>query len=147
MKNFEGMKHIFYLLIVVMITASCNTTKEAQEDEGPQLSSEVTPTKPQTMQAIRGEMTGEQIAAQLGLEGQQEEEFVEMFDATTAAMKQVRKDHKGDRQALMDGMKAVKAQRVEAVERILNDDQLTQYYILMQANRGKVRGTLQRRKG
>ena len=70
-----------------------------------------------------------------------------MWNSTTEKMQKVRIDNRGDRDAMKSDMQAVKAERAEALERILTENQLNLYYEIMQNNRGRINGKERRRRG
>lgn len=144
------MKNVFVFLFVGLLIMSCGTTKEMEEVvEEEERTSTFKEPRPQTLNRgpKRGGVDAEQLAAQLGLSVEQEGPFIEMWDRTTKAMQQVRIEKRGDRDALIEGMGAVKAERQAGLEKILTQEQMYKYYEIMQVNRGKVRGTLHKRKG
>lgn len=143
------MKNVFVLFLVGFLIVSCKTTKEVEEVVEERPTAEISRPAPQTMtrERRRGSVDPEQLAAQLGLSEDQEELFLDLWNTTTEAMNNVRRENREDRDAMISGMKAVKAQRVEGLERILTDAQMIKYYEIMQENKGKVDGTLYKRKG
>lgn len=142
------MKNVFVFFIVVLMAASCGSTKDVEVVEEDLSSTHVKKQAPQTMsREKRSSIDADQLAAQLGLSEAQEVPFIKMWNSTTEKMQKVRAEKRGDREAMLSGMKAVKAERVEALERILTDNQLDLYYEIMQHNRGKVDGTLHKKRG
>ena len=143
------MKNIFVLLLVALMVASCGSTKDVEAVEEDLSTTHVRKQAPQTMtrEKRRSSIDAEQLAAQLGLTEAQEVPFIKMWNSTTEKMQKVRIENRGNREALTSGMKAVKAEREDGLESILTDDQMTLYYEIMTHNRGKVDGTLQKRKG
>ena len=143
------MKNVFVLLLVALMAFSCGSTKDVDEatDEG--ASTHVRKQAPRALnkEKRRGSIDAEQLAAQLGLAEDQEDLFIEMWNKTTADMRKARADNKGDKKAMISAMQDVKAQRTEGLSRILTDNQLDLYYEIMTHNRGKVDGTLHKRKG
>ena len=137
------MKNVFVLFLIGLMVISCGTTKEMEEVvEEPTIQTERP--APQTMnkEKRKGSMDADQLAAQLGLAEDQEDAFIDMWNKTSEAMQQIRIENRGDRDAMLLGMKTVKAERVEGLERILTDDQMILYYEIMQRNKGKVNGKL-----
>ena len=143
------MKNVFVLFLVVLMAASCSTTKEVEEEV---VETSSTPVKRQAPQVLnkdkrKSSIDAEQLAAQLGLEEDQEDLFIDMWNSTTEKMQKVRIDNRGDRDAMKSDMQAVKAERAEALERILTENQLNLYYEIMQNNRGRINGKERRRRG
>jgi hypothetical protein len=147
-KNYSAMKNVFVFFFVALMAFSCGSTKEVEaevEDSNTHLRRQA----PQTMnrEKRRASIDAEQLAAQLGLTEAQEVPFIKMWNGTTEKMQKVRLENRGDRAAMLSGMKAVKAEREEGLQRILTDNQMDLYYEIMQHNRGKLGGTPQKRKG
>ena len=142
------MKNVFVLFLIGLMVISCGTTKEMEEEVvEPTIQTERPTPQAMNREKRKGSMDADELAAQLGLAEDQEDAFIDMWNKTSEAMQQVRIENRGDRDAMLLGMKTVKAERVEGLERILTDDQMILYYEIMQRNKGKVNGKLYKRKG
>ena len=143
------MKNVFVLLLVGLMVISCKTTKEVEEVVEEERTAELRETAPRTPNRgpKRGGVEAEQLAAELGLSVEQEKLFLEVYEKTTEKMQKVRIEHRGERDVLLEAMKAVKAERMAELEKILTVDQMNQYYNMMKTRRGKIRGTPVQKKG
>jgi hypothetical protein len=143
------MKNLLIVFLTALMAFSCGSTKDAAEvSEEPATIHERKPA-PQTMtrEKRRGSIDAEQLAAQLGLTEAQEIPFIKMWNATTKKIHQIRIDNRGDRDAILSGIKGVKEEREAAVHKILTDSQLDLYYDILTPNRRKLNGTPQNGKG
>ncbi len=92
------MKNVFVLFLVGFLIVSCKTTKEVEEVVEERPTAEISRPAPQTMtrERRRGSVDPEQLAAQLGLSEDQEELFLDLWNTTTEAMNNVRRENTFD---------------------------------------------------
>jgi len=146
------MKNILALLIMGLFVVSCGSTKEIQEEEVvvEEETRQAKTTDNVAQNANRAKKRGtdpEQLAAQLGLSEEQEVEFVSLWESTGKQMRETRQENKGNSEALLTTMKAIKNERVSGLKRILTSAQMSKYYEIMEMNRSKFKGKGERRRG
>lgn len=141
------MKNILALLFIGLMICSCGSTKEAVVEEAPPVAVGETEPKPRQRDGKKPRIDVDDLIAQLGLTEEQEPAFLEMWYGAQDKLMAIREEHRGNRSAMREAMKALREERNTQLETILTEDQLTKYYEILDANRRKMGGGAKRHGG
>lgn len=144
------MRIILFCFALAFSFTACKTTKETVVEEtienrgqAPEVETRGTGMGDRTLpnRPRRQEIDVDQLISQLGLNEEQEIEFLKVWDGNNAKMKALREKAKGDRMGMREGMMELREERMAGIKSVLTAEQMAKYQeIMAKRRRGRKRG-------